>query len=76
MRSEEAQLIAREDFKPASLRRGPETDQERWAFVAVRMLAAFDPDGAQELNGVGFNQVDGAIGHQLANETEKGLTPK
>jgi len=54
----------------------PMTDLERWAFAGLRFLSAADPDGARELNGAGFNKVDGAIGHSLAFQTENGLTPK
>jgi len=32
----------------------------------LRLLASFDPDRAAELNGVGFNRLDGQIGHDLA----------
>lgn len=54
----------------------PSTDLQRWAFAGLRFLSAADPDGARELNGAGFNKVDGAIGHSLAAQTERGLTPK
>jgi SWI/SNF-related matrix-associated actin-dependent regulator 1 of chromatin subfamily A len=41
---------------------------------ALRILAAFDPDHAMELNAVGFNRVDGLIGHSLAGVAA--LTPR
>ena len=49
-------------------------------FEALRYIASLDSDHARELNGQGFNKVDGALGHQLANsealtvpELKKGL---
>lgn len=36
-------------------------------FEALRLLASFDGDRARELNGQGFNKVDGPVGHRLAN---------
>ena len=55
---------------------GPSAALEHWSLAGLRWLAASDPDGAQELNGVGFNKIDGALGHSLARQTERGLTPK
>jgi hypothetical protein len=34
-------------------------------FEALRLLASFDGDRAKELNGQGFNKVDGTLGHRL-----------
>ena len=49
-------------------------------FEAMRLLASLDGDRAKELNGQGFNKVDGDLGHRLANsealtipELKKGL---
>ena len=36
-------------------------------FESLRYLASLDSDRARELNGQGFNKVDGATGHRLAN---------
>jgi hypothetical protein len=59
-------------------RRGPKDEREEWAARAICQLAMLDPDAAQELNGVGFNRVDGDIGHDFANKlrAERGLTEK
>lgn len=35
-------------------------------FKAMRYLASLDSDRARELNGQGFNKVDGPTGHRLA----------
>lgn len=35
-------------------------------FESLRFLASLDGDRARELNGQGFNKVDGDIGHRLA----------
>lgn len=55
---------AREASRPKP--RGPEGAREEWAARAMRLLSAFDPDCAQELNGVGWNKVDGALGKKFA----------
>lgn len=59
-------------------RRGPETAVERWAAEAIVTLSGLDPDGAAELNGVGWNKLDGPTGHSLAAQLQRqgGLTPK
>lgn len=36
-------------------------------FESLQYLASLDGDRAKELNGQGFNKVDGATGHRLAN---------
>jgi hypothetical protein len=41
---------------------------------ALEILAGLDFDWAQEQNGIGFNKVDGRIGHSLAEQSR--LTPK
>lgn len=41
---------------------------------ALEYIAAHDSDQARYINGVGFNKIDGKIGHSLANCVE--LTPK
>lgn len=59
----------------------PMTPQRAKAiFEALRLLASLDGDRAKELNGQGFNKVDGAVGHRLASsesltvpELQKGL---
>ena len=57
-------------------RRPSESARERWAAKAVIKLTKDDPDWAQEENGIGFNKSDGVVGHWLAGELPKGLTPK
>lgn len=42
--------------------------------ATLRILASFDGDMANDLNGIGFNKIDTAIGHSLANQAT--LTPK
>lgn len=42
--------------------------------LALRTLAGFDPDHARQVNGIGFNRLDGSIGHSLASAPE--LTPR
>jgi len=36
-------------------------------FESLQYLASLDGDRARELNGQGFNKVDGTTGHRLAN---------
>lgn len=45
-----------------------ETPQEKWAQSAIMLLAGCDPDHAMELNDVGFNRMDGTIGHSFAEQ--------
>jgi SNF2 family DNA or RNA helicase len=53
--------------------RVPASAQEEWAARAIQMLADCDPDRAAEENGVGFNKLDGDLGHSLARFlSEKG----
>lgn len=42
------------------------TAAEGWASRACLRLAALDPDGAQELNEMGFNKLDNDFGHKMA----------
>lgn len=42
--------------------------------TGLRILAALDPDRAANKNGIGFNGIDGAIGHSLAGCAK--LSPK
>ena len=48
--------------------------QREAAITALRILAGFDSDHAMEINEMGFNKVDGAIGHDLAGRET--LSPK
>ena len=51
--------------------------QEEWAYEALMTLAGCDTDRAAELNGIGFNKLDGDFGHSLAEQARtKGLTKK
>jgi len=63
---------------PQSIRRGPETDRERWARSGLQLLAADDPDHARVVNGIGFNKIDNEFGHSIALQlhTSGGLTEK
>ncbi len=67
---------AAEEPKKTSKWRQPLTEQEGWAKEALVTLAALDPDRAAEQNDVGFNHVDGSVGHSLASQLEarQGLT--
>ena len=49
---------------------------EEWAFNGVLQLALLDPDFAAQENGVGFNRLDGKLGHSLADQirAKDGLT--
>lgn len=46
----------------------PELSPQRRAAIhqCLQLLAAKDPDRAREVNGIGFNQLDGPRGHELA----------
>lgn len=57
-----------DDREFTTVARGARTDEERWAASAVQTLAACDTDRARELNGVGFNKLDGRFGHALADQ--------
>ena len=62
---------------PKSERQVAQNAQEEWAYDALQTLAGCDTDRAQELNGVGFNKLDGAFGHSLAEQARtRGLTEK
>ena len=62
---------------PKSERQMAQNAQEEWAYEALQTLAGMDEDRAQEVNGVGFNKLDGAFGHSLAEQARtKGLTQK
>lgn len=51
------------------------TDAQRDAIHAcLRSLAGMDPDRARDLNGIGFNRIDGEIGHSLVDAPR--LTPR
>jgi len=63
-----------EPARPA--RRGPGSPVEEWAASALRTLACLDPDHAGVVNDVGFNRMDGVIGHSLAEQLDRGLTEK
>lgn len=56
---------------PKPYHRGPETPQEFWAKSGILILATHDSDRASEVNGVGFNKLDGDFGHSLADQLEK-----
>jgi SWI/SNF-related matrix-associated actin-dependent regulator of chromatin subfamily A-like protein 1 len=53
-------------------RRAASGDVERWAAHGLVQLACLDPDGARLKNWVGFNGVDGSVGHDLANRIARG----
>jgi len=55
-------------------RRGPRTARECWAAQALTALAGMDPDRAYARNDVGFNKVDGGVGHALAERLRGGLS--
>ena len=62
---------------PKSERKLAQNAQEEWAYEALQTLAGMDEDRAQEVNGVGFNKLDGEFGHSLAAQARtKGLTQK
>lgn len=73
-------LLPREELvdvvKPKSKWRQPETEEEAWAKQGLMRLVTLDPDRATEQNEVGFNSVDGGIGHNLARQLgeRNGLT--
>lgn len=50
--------------------RPPETDKEIWAANALRQLDDLNPDGASEVNGVGFNKIDGPFGRSVRRQLE------
>lgn len=56
------------------VRRGPESESEKWAAHGLLVLAGNDLDFASTLNGVGFSKTDGDFGHSLAGQLAKGLT--
>lgn len=47
-------------------RRAAKSALERWAENGLLALSGLDPDRAREVNGVGFNKLDGDFGHKLA----------
>ncbi len=47
-------------------RRPAKSALERWAENGLLALSGLDPDRAREVNGVGFNKLDGEFGHKLA----------
>lgn len=52
------------------------TIHEKWVEASIRQLAAWDPDGAQIENGIGFSKADVSAGHHLTQELTLGLTTK
>lgn len=56
----------------SGLRRPPADRVEAWAAWAIRSLAGMDHDHAVEKNDVGFNRLDGDLGHSLADQLERG----
>jgi len=71
-----AQETGAASSRPA--RREASTPVEMWAQRAIVALAAMDPDHAGVVNEMGFNKLDGSIGHSLANQlaSGSGLTEK
>jgi hypothetical protein len=57
-------------------RRAPSSRQEVWAAAALVTLAGLDPDRAMSQNSIGFNKLDGDVGHSLASQVDRGLTEK
>lgn len=55
-------------LNPAKAIRSAQTVQEKWAEHALRTLSASDPDRAMEVNGIGFNKMDGPVGHSLVGQ--------
>lgn len=51
---------------------------EQWAAGGIMTLAGMDTDRASEVNGVGFNKLDGDFGHKLAERLARfgGLTDR
>ena len=74
----DAEAAAGKTAKAKKPRRGAATARERWAARALCILSGLDPDGASVQNDVGFNKLDGGIGHSLAEQLAKGegLTDK
>lgn len=54
------------ESKPKTEKPALTADQINAVHEALRILAGYDGDHASELNGIGFNRYDGAIGHSLA----------
>lgn len=52
--------------RDAVTRREPRTALERWALNGLMALSGLDPDRARQVNGMGFNKLDGDFGHKLA----------
>src|ERR1700690_2319647 len=71
-----ARWTAEHGSESARVRYQPRSATETWAANALRQLAGDDKDRAFEENGVGFNKLDGDIGHKLAAELDRGLTVK
>lgn len=69
----EATVVEKKDyFREAS------NPIELWAAQGLMTLAACDPDRAREINGVGFNKMDGVFGHSLVKQLKdrSGLSDK
>ena len=63
---------------PVNGRRPAASERERWAERAMLILAGLDSDYAAVKNEVGFNKLDGPLGHSLAAQIQagKGLTER
>lgn len=59
------ETMQRNGFRP------PNSEQEKWAARGLLILARHDPDGARELNQVGFNRTDTAFGRSLAEQVRR-----
>lgn len=71
------QAAATHETKPDELAKVAATltdEQIASIHAALRTLAGMDADWASDLNGIGFNKIDTALGHSLAERAS--LTPK
>lgn len=58
-----------QQIQHSAIGRRPAKDAvEAWAAAGLKKLAGLDSDGAQDLNGEGFNKHDTEIGHSLARQ--------
>lgn len=53
-------------------RRQAETPLEHWVAGALKKLSSVDGDRAREINGIGFNKMDSAIGNSFAEQVIRG----
>lgn len=67
-----------DDIRAQPARRKAQTTLEHWTAHALQKLSDYDRDRAREINGVGFNKMDTAIGNSFAEQLFKGggLTEK